>query len=115
MNKIIIKKEDSGKRLDLFLVEKFPELSRTKVQKLIKGELIKVSGELPTVHQFLKTGDIIVIESVDVEQVKKLENKKPKHATPAFDYSHKIKIIDDCDDYMIIEKPSGLLVHPTEK
>jgi len=115
MNKIIINQEDSDKRLDLFLVEKYPELSRTKIQKLIKGELIKINDKLPTVHQFLKVGDVIIIESVDIDEVKKLESKKPKKIMPAFDYAHKIKIIEDNENYLIIEKPSGLLVHPTEK
>ena len=39
MNELLVKKEMAGKRLDIFLTD-FLNLSRSKVQKLIKQDLV---------------------------------------------------------------------------
>ncbi|MFA6227729.1 MAG: RluA family pseudouridine synthase [Patescibacteria group bacterium] len=117
-NIITIGKESQGRRLDLFLVE---ELGRTRsqVQKLIKSGAIAVNGGQPTVHRFLKENDSIII----TEPAKPADNPKggKKLAVPVDSHRDgkllwpKIKIIDDNDEYLIIEKPAGLLVHPTDQ
>lgn len=124
-------KDKSSTRLDRFLTEKMPELSRTKIQKSIKDGLILVNNKIATVHQFLKEGDIINIfqtkeESQSNEDTSQTSDKKPKRnkRIPAVKhYSQKtkeelfnaIEIIEDSEDFLIINKPPGLLVHATEK
>lgn len=121
-NKIITTNEESqGKRLDHFLVEELSGFSRSKVQKMIKDGYIAINGKEPTVHQFLKLGDKLEILAEPLElsekAAKKIKTKQEFKGDQ--DYSKgiwkKIKIIDDTPDYLVIEKPSGLLVHPTTK
>lgn len=120
---ITIDEKGQGQRLDHFLVAEMPELSRSKVQKLIKDGMVAVNGKLPTVHQFLKTEDQIEILVKPLSLPKKEIKKDKANKRPAKDFSvekanalwKKIKIVDDTPDYLVIEKPSGLLVHPTDK
>lgn len=116
MNKFLINKESQGRRLDHFLVQELPDLSRSKIQKLIKDGLIAINGKPPTVHQFLKENDEVEILTEPLKSEKDENKKKPVvRKKTGSDFWKKIKIIDDTSDYLIIEKPSGLLVHPTEK
>jgi len=121
-NKIItINEESQGKRLDHFLVETLTDFSRSKVQKMIKDGYIAINDKEPTVHQFLKLGDKLEVLAeplkLSEKAAKKVKTKQEFKGDQ--DYGRgvwkKIKIIDDTPDYLVIEKPSGLLVHPTTK
>lgn len=93
--------EDRDKRLDMFLVEKMG-IIRAESQKMIKKNLVLLNGKVPKkAGQFLKEGYTVeVLEEGDVET-------EPAKAV-------QVKIIKETEDYVVIEKPSGLLVQPTE-
>lgn len=100
----IITKQSAGQRLDKFLTQRLKNLSRSQWQKLIKQSLITVN-ELPAApHYGLKTGDRINIKKKISEPKKKTEAKKTKKP-PA------IKIIDETDEFLVINKPAGLAAH----
>lgn len=96
--KTTVLEEDKGSRLDVFLTEKYPEVSRSQWQKKIKSGAVLVNGEMPSVHQFLKTGD-------EITEAKKAAEKKEKIKYP------KYKLLAETADYLIVEKPAGLLTH----
>ncbi|OGY42495.1 MAG: hypothetical protein A2Y82_03960 [Candidatus Buchananbacteria bacterium RBG_13_36_9] len=104
---IKIKQENKNQRLDKFLVTKLP-ISRSQIQKLIKGSDILVNDKKSSVHNFLQPDDQIKISAKKIKELtteKKLEpNKKIK-----------FKIVYEDDNILVIDKPAGLLVHPTEK
>ena len=119
MNLFKITIEDKDKRLDKFLMEKLSNFSRTKIQKLIKEELILVNDKKATVHCFLKEDDKVSF-LFDPDKIIDAESKEKEiiDITPVKSNKakwKKIKIIEDNPDYLVIEKPSGLLVHPTAK
>ncbi|MBI5405017.1 MAG: RluA family pseudouridine synthase [Candidatus Kerfeldbacteria bacterium] len=88
-------------RLDKFLVRHLVGTSRSKVQKLIEAGAVRVNGEVVSAHRGLKPDDVVTV-SDDVE-----ENPMPPRAhVPAPD------IIFEDDDILVINKPSGLTVHP---
>lgn len=110
-------------RLDRFLTEKLAK-PRHQVQKQIKAGMIFVNGEATKkAHRFLEVDDVITLkerqETGDKEQgTKKQENKKSitdkikklftkEKLTP--------KVVAKTKDYIIIEKPAGMLVHSTQK
>lgn len=116
INQIItINAESQDERLDHYLVKTLADSSRTKIQKMIKTGQVKVNNETPTVHRFLKAGD--KIEILADSSFTPIKPKKEKKATVSGgrELWKIIKIIDDTPDYIVIEKPSGLLVHPTDK
>jgi len=116
MLKFKITKEDEKKRLDVFLKEKEPYLSRSILQKKIKNGEVKVNNEISAVHRFLKIADEVEIlelsgkEGEEVEEGKdgeeKLRNSRIKKLG-----NDNLDIISETDDYLVINKPCGLIVH----
>ncbi len=93
-------------RLDIFLSEKIAELSRSQIQKSIKSKLVTINDKIITApHHFLKLNDII---KITLAAEIKTDPAKPNEILS------QIKIVKQTDDYLIIEKPAGLLTHPTE-
>ncbi len=103
MKIIKIKNKDKGERLDKFLTKVLDELSRSQIQKLIKEGEIFVNGKVSAVHYNLKEGDEIKIKKLETEMKKK--EKKQKLPVP------KIEIIEETEDYFVINKQAGLAVH----
>lgn len=100
--KVLIYKNQDKQRLDKYLTEELNDFSRSKIQKLIKDGLILVNQEVVTPHYFLKTDDKISIEiatPVNVQPIK-------QSVSPV--------IIKQTEDYLIINKPAGLIIHPAE-
>jgi len=89
-------------RLDKYLLAELPGWSRTALQQAIKDGKIKVNQKNIPPHHFLKAGEVI---DINVEKTLPVPTQKP--------YSDiNFKIIKETDDYVVIEKPSGLVVHP---
>ena len=106
--KIIVLEEDQGKRLDIFLSEKL-KMSRSQVLKMIKRGQVLINDKNPKKPgELVKEGFSVVIK--DEEKTVEEEIKEEE----AEDLGFKIKIIKEESDYLVIEKPSGMLVHPTE-
>ncbi len=100
MKKIIVPEHEAGERLDAWLVQQFPERSRNAFQKLIKEGGVLVNGKAAKAHYALKPEDAVEFLAAA---------KKAKVAkTPV----PQVKVVDETADYLVIEKPSGLLVHP---
>lgn len=94
-------------RLDVWLAGSMG-ISRSQVQRLIKQGVVLVNGKLPK-----KTGDTVevgdVIEVGDAPTVELGTNGQEFEVEDIF---RKIKVIADTPDYLVIEKPAGLVVHP---
>ncbi len=93
--------EEDDLRLDVFLSQVYPEASRTYLQKLIKDGLIKVNDKEITKSSYkIKEEDEIVLNVPDPIPLKVLPEDIP------------IDIIYEDDDFMIVNKPKGMVVHP---
>ena len=112
--KIIVKDESSGGRLDIFLSDKL-EISRSQVQKMIDKNQIDINGHAPKKYgEKLGQGDIITLVQPKEEMAriqKRIESRGTKNADET---QADPMIIFESDDYLIVNKPSGLLTHPTE-
>ncbi|MFH1533596.1 MAG: RluA family pseudouridine synthase [Nitrospirota bacterium] len=94
---------ENGKiRLDRYLSIEMSELSRSKIQKMIKDGIVLVNGESAKSSYNLKEGDNVEVRSnvVAVQSIQK-ENIE-------------IKILFEDENYMVIDKPAGIVVHPSE-
>ncbi len=90
----------NGLRLDKYVGEKYPELSRTHAKKLIEEGYITVNAKPAKASLKLKSGDRLSI---------RIPPPQPSHLT-ANDIP--LKIIFEDSDLLVIDKPSGLTVHP---
>jgi 23S rRNA pseudouridine1911/1915/1917 synthase len=115
MKKFKIKKDTVGKRLDLFLAEELGNTSRNQIQKMIKDGIFLLNGQKTAVHSFLKAGDIIAETAVDkkiaVESKDLVVDNKGNDLVNVF---KKIKIIEDNPEYLVLNKPAGIIIHGGE-
>lgn len=103
---LIVSKENSGERLDIYLVKKFPEKSRSKIQKEILKGAVLVNGKNTSVHHFIKMGDEIVFVTSNQKRVtSNLESQKTLNP----------HILYEDADVIVLEKPASLLVHETSR
>jgi 23S rRNA pseudouridine1911/1915/1917 synthase len=91
----------AGMRLDKFVGERCPELSRTYAQKLIAEGLITVNGKAARASLKLNSGD-----RIDVTIPPEAPSQLSAEDIP-------LKIIYEDEDLMVIDKPAGLAVHPS--
>ena len=89
------------KRLDLFLREKIPQLSRSRIQKAIKDGQVKVNGLIARPGQKLKPQEVVEISVEEKAAPSDLE------AQPI-----ELEVIYEDEQILVIDKPFGLVVHP---
>lgn len=99
-----ITKKHRGQRLDKFLVGQLTELSRSQIQKMIKDGQVLLNEKPTAVHHFLKEGDNITVEIIPQSPYPELDSGSQKKV-------YKLEIIYDDPDFLVINKPAGLLVH----
>jgi len=102
--------ETAGQRLDKFLTAELPasplggNITRSQIKKMILSGDVLINKKSAKVHQFLKEGDNISIANN--------QTSSPATTNKLF---KEIKVIAEEPNFIIIEKPAGLLVHPTDK
>ncbi|MDD4859207.1 MAG: RluA family pseudouridine synthase [Dehalococcoidales bacterium] len=92
--------ESGGVRLDRLISSKYPELSRTYVQKLIKDGHITVNSQAAKTSYIAIAGDRVDITI------------PPPPPSPLAAEQLPLSIIYEDADIIIIDKPAGLTVHP---
>lgn len=103
---------DEGERLDLFLTFAWPDRSRSAIQKLIKTGHVTVNDATVTVHRFLKEGDIVAWDGKEAERKPRIEAvAKPEAPLPVLEDL----VVEETKDWIVLDKPSGLLVHADAK
>lgn len=96
-------------RLDHYLVQQLA-LSRSYIQKLIESGRIRCNAHVVLKSNFcVKADDVIEYEEV-VATVSSNQTSVQEISPP--DIWKKIEIIFSNDDFMVINKPAGLIVHP---
>ncbi len=96
-----INEERAGQRLDKFLSQKDPKQSRSSLQKMIEEGFVLVDGIKKSNHYSLKEGETV--------EIKKATAKTKKNPVD-FD----IEIVFENDDFLVVNKPAGLIVHGAE-
>ena len=96
---MIIVETDSKERIDSYLSNEL-DISRSKIQKLIKEEKILVNNKsVSSSYQVKLNDEIIVNDELDYEIKVEPENIP-------------LNIVYEDDDLLIINKESGMVVHP---
>jgi 23S rRNA pseudouridine1911/1915/1917 synthase len=91
---------EAGRRLDAVLATQWPDLSRARIQRLIKQGLVSAEGCPVRSSDPAKAGTRISVEIPDPE---------PSHLEPE---AIPLEIVHEDDDLLVVNKPPGLIVHP---
>mgnify|MGYP001160093227 FL=1 len=97
----IVNEDFNNKRIDQVVANQYPKISRTKVNKIIKNNLLKLNGNIfndPSVK--VKLGDQIEFENLQEDRIDLVPKKMD------------LKIIFEDEDIIIIDKPIDMVVHP---
>jgi 23S rRNA pseudouridine1911/1915/1917 synthase len=92
--------DHAGWRLDHYLKQQIPRLSRTRLQAIIGGQLARADGRPVKPAQTVAAGDVYVI-------------RRPARAEPPSPRT--IEILLDEPEFVVIDKPAGLPVHASAK
>ncbi len=89
-----------GERLDRFLADSQPDLSRSRLQGLIRGGCVTVNGLPARASQRLREGDRVQLE---------LPPARVSRLSPE---DIPLAVVYEDEDLLVIDKPAGLVVHP---
>ena len=100
--KLVIDDLTEEKRLDLYLADILQDVSRSKIQSEIKNDFITVNNKTVKSSYTIKSGDVIEIDI-------KVNNLKIEPENIPLD------IVYEDENMLVVNKPSGMLTHPTTK
>ncbi len=95
-----ITKEEEGARLDVFLTAALPEISRSRIQSLIKEGQVLVNAGAAKAGRKLEAGDEVVCRIPEPAELAALPQPM------------ELDIVYEDGDIIVINKPQGLVVHP---
>jgi 23S rRNA pseudouridine1911/1915/1917 synthase len=93
-------KEAVAKRLDSYLTENIPSLSRSQAKKIIEEGFVRVNNLVPKVAQKLKEHDTVTVILPEPKPLKTQPENIPLH------------ILYEDENFIVIDKQAGMVVHP---
>ena len=99
--KLIVEESQKNRRVDTFISSFEKKISRTKIKGLTENGFLKINNKkIISPSKKINFKDVIELEIPEEEEIE----IKP--------YKYKLDIIYEDTDIIIINKPSGLVVHP---
>jgi 23S rRNA pseudouridine1911/1915/1917 synthase len=97
----LVGEEDSGERIDVYLAELIPELSRSRIQKALRsGEVLAGGSAISKASRKVHEGEWVEL---------RLMPPKPLEIRPQ---AIPIEVVYEDDDLIVVNKPAGMVVHP---
>ena len=100
MENIEIITAESGIRIDAWVSEQMPELTRSAAQRLLAEGMILVNGKAPKKNYKVNAGDTITVTIPEAAEVPLIPQNIP------------IDIVFEDEDVVVVNKPRGMVVHP---
>ena len=98
---LFVDENDEDLRLDSFLASVTENISRSKIQELIKTGNVTVNGTNKKPSYLIKENDKIELEIPDTD----ISKIQPENIP--------LEIIYEDENMLVVNKPSGMLTHPT--
>lgn len=99
---LIVDDNTDETRLDVYLAELYDGISRSKIQTAIKSGKVLINDSIKKPSYLLREGDKIEFENLVDESVLQVE---PENIP--------LEIIWEDENMAVVNKPSGMLTHPT--
>ena len=99
MNKLIVPKQNEGKRIDTYLSQNVG-MSRVTVQRLIENEKILLNGKKVKASHKIQENDQITIEEEEAKEISLEAQEIP------------VEVLYEDKDIIVVNKPKGMVVHP---
>ncbi|PYN00211.1 MAG: RNA pseudouridine synthase [Candidatus Rokuibacteriota bacterium] len=99
-SRLTVGRTAAGARLDRWLAESLPDLSRSRIQHLIAGQHVTVNGAATKASHRLHGGETIEID---------VPSLPPDDLVPE---PIALTVLHEDDHVLVIDKPAGMVVHP---
>lgn len=99
-NNFVVDEQSANKRLDVFLSEVLPDISRSHIKTLIEENKVLLNGKSKKSGEKLKAGDEIFVEIPEPKNLETVAQNLP------------IEIVYQDNDVAVINKAQGMVVHP---
>lgn len=93
--------KDAGTRLDRWLSQTCADLSRSRIQQLIKSGHVLLNGRASKAHHPLAESDVITLEPPPPVEVAAQPEDIP------------LDVVYEDDAVLVLNKPAGIVVHPS--
>ncbi len=103
LKRFTVDEKCAHRRLDVFLAEHFPTISRTKIQKCIDDGAILLNDINTKKRTVLKPGDVVTVNEAALTQMSGI------HLEPQ---NIDLYILYEDDHFVVVNKPAGMVVHP---
>ncbi len=90
---------DAGKRLDSYLHERLPQLSRSRIQDWIKSGRVRINGAPQKRSHTLRGSEAIQVEPAELAPLRAFPEEMP------------LEILYEDANVIAINKPAGMVVH----
>jgi len=97
---LFFSEENQPERLDAYLAEALPDISRSQIKKLIDTSMVTLDGAAAKASAKLKGGETIRVTLPEPEAVTAVAEDIP------------LTILYEDHDLIVIDKPAGMVVHP---
>lgn len=101
-NEFLVEDCDAKKRLDVLILERYPNLTRSRIKNLIDNGEILLNNKIVKAGEKVKVGQKV---SLDIIEDKPLDAKAE---------DIEFEIVYEDKDLLVINKPQGLVVHPCQ-
>lgn len=96
----VVEEAHAGARIDVFLVAVLPWRSRRELAEFVREGRVRLGGTVPKKSRRVSCGDVVTIAlPIDQDHERELE-------------AIELSILHEDEDLVIVDKPSGLAVHP---
>ena len=100
MENIEIIAAESGTRIDAWLSEQMPKLTRSAAQRLLGDGMVLVNGKPPKKNYKVSAGDTVTVTIPEIAEVPLVPQNIP------------LDIVYEDEDVVVVNKPRGMVVHP---
>jgi 23S rRNA pseudouridine1911/1915/1917 synthase len=90
----------SGERVDKYVAQQVPSLSRSRIKQLIVDGFLRVNGGVVKPSHRLEEGDEVELRIPPLEEVQLVPQNIP------------LRIVYEDEDLAVVDKPADLVVHP---
>jgi len=98
--RLSVPKQRARLRLDQFLAGELPQFSRSRLQALIRNQNVTLNGSPARPRDLVRAGDRVELNEPPPERIDNLPEAIP------------LDVLYEDQDLIVINKPSGLVVHP---
>ncbi|MEJ8803586.1 RluA family pseudouridine synthase [Pontibacter sp. H249] len=100
-HRIVVDKKQSLLRIDKFLMDRLPNVTRNKLQEAIKSEAVQVNQKPVKVSYKVKPNDVITVTLAE-----------PPRDTDIVPENIPLEILYEDSELLLVNKAAGMVVHP---